>query len=290
MENHIVEYLQNILGLQVLRHQPIGGGDINHAMQLYCADGQVLFLKYNPHPQAAAMLHTEALGLRLLQAAQCIKIPEILDQGQSEGGIAYLLLEFVERGRPNPQFWEIFGHALAQLHHHSQSQFGLDHANFIGSLPQQNNGHASWASFYAEERLQPQMRLARDQGRLNEKAVQQLDLLCKKLPELCPIEAPALIHGDLWSGNFLVSADQQPVLIDPAVAYAHREMDLAMSRLFGGFDARFYQAYQETWALEPGFEDRIELYQLYYLLVHVNLFGGGYIGSVEEILKRFSAN
>lgn len=285
----MIEYLKSRLGLQILRHHPLGGGDINHAEQLYCADGQVLFLKYNPHPQAAAMLHTEALGLRLLQTAQCIKIPEILDQGQSEGGIAYLLLEFVERGRPSQQFWEIFGHALAQLHHRSQSQFGLDHANFIGSLPQQNNGHTTWASFYAEERLLPQMRLARDQGRLNEQAARQLDQLCKKLPERCPVETPALIHGDLWSGNFLVSADQQPVLIDPAVAYAHREMDLAMSRLFGGFDARFYQAYQEIWALEPGFEDRIELYQLYYLLVHVNLFGGGYVGSVEGILKRFGS-
>lgn len=289
MEQHLIEHLRVTLGLNILRYQPVGGGDINHAVQLHCADGQVLFLKYNPHPQAAAMLRTEAQGLQLLQEAQCIKIPEILDQGQTEGEVAYLLLEYVERGVPHAQFWTIFGHALAQLHHQSKTQFGLDQANFIGSLPQSNHWHSTWVSFYAEERLLPQMQLARDQGRLDQRAAQQLDQLCQRLPELCPHEPPALIHGDLWNGNFLVDTQQHPVLIDPSVAFAHREMDLAMSRLFGGFDARFYQAYQEAWPLEPDFEDRLEVYQLYYLLVHVNLFGGGYVGNVEGILQRFAA-
>lgn len=288
MEQHLIEHLRVTLGLNILGYQPVGGGDINHAARLQGADGQVLFLKYNPHPQAASMLRTEAQGLQLLQEAQCIKIPDVLDQGQTEGGIAYLLLEYIERGTSNAQFWTIFGHALAQLHHQSKAQFGLDEANFIGSLPQSNHWHSTWASFYATERLLPQMHLARDQGRLDQRAAQQLDQLCQRLPELCPQEPPALIHGDLWSGNFLVDTQQHPVLIDPSVAFAHREMDLAMSRLFGGFDARFYQAYQEAWPLEPGFEDRLELYQLYYLLVHVNLFGGGYVSSVEEILQRFA--
>lgn len=288
MEQHLVEHFRVTLGLNVNRFQALGGGDINHAAQLYCADGPILFLKYNPHPQAAAMLRSEAQGLQYLQDAQCIKIPSILDQGQTEGGIAYLLLEYIERGAPNGQFWATFGAALAQLHHQSKQQFGLDHANFIGSLPQSNEWHSNWANFYAEERLLPQMRMARDRELLNSLAALQLDQLCQRLSEICPVEPPALTHGDLWNGNFLVNLQQQPVLIDPSVAFAHREMDLAMSRLFGGFDARFYLAYEEAWPLEPGFDARMEVYQLYYLLVHVNLFGGAYVQSVEKILRRFA--
>ena len=194
-------------------------------------------------------------------------------------------MEFIESGLKGNQFWKGFGEALAQLHRHSQDHFGLDHSNFIGALPQANPAHNDWISFYVEARLQPQVRMATDKSLLNRTDLQQFDALYTALPNLIPQEKPSLIHGDLWSGNFLCSQEGVPYLIDPAVCFASREMDLAMSQLFGGFSPIFYQTYQECFPLLPGFENRVELYKLYYLLVHVNLFGESYVGSVRQIIR-----
>lgn len=274
-------------GIIILSSQPISGGDINQAALLHCVDQRQLFIKYNTAAVAAEMLSTEAKSLQVLQAAQAIRIPQIIAQGQTPDGIAFLLLEYIQPGSRHPAFWQQFGTSLAALHRNTAPQFGLDHANFIGSLPQINQWQDTWPIFYAEERLLPQMRMARVGKLLDEQDEKRLQTLCQKLNSICPKEPPALIHGDLWSGNFLCDESGKPVLIDPAVAYAHREMDLAMSRLFGGFDAAFYQAYHEAWPLESGFLERIEIYQLYYLLVHVNLFGRSYVPAVRGILQQF---
>lgn len=274
-------------GIIILSSQPISGGDINQAALLHCVDQRQLFIKYNTAAVAAEMLSTEAKSLQVLQAAQAIRIPQIIAQGQTPDGIAFLLLEYIQPGSRHPAFWQQFGTSLAALHRNTAPQFGLDHANFIGSLPQSNQWRDTWPIFYAEERLLPQMRMARVGKLLDEQDEKRLQTLCQKLNSICPKEPPALIHGDLWSGNFLCDESGKPVLIDPAVAYAHREMDLAMSRLFGGFDAAFYQAYHEAWPLESGFLERIEIYQLYYLLVHVNLFGRSYVPAVRGILQQF---
>lgn len=280
-------HLKTLIRLPITAVQPIAGGDIHRAYRLALAGGQYLFLKTNTSPQAAAMFRTESQGLALLGASRSIRTPKVFAHGSTPDGHAYLLLEYIAPGYINRLFWETFGRALANLHGNTSAQFGFAHDNFIGRLPQPNTRHDKWATFYAEERLWPQMLQARELGYFDAAAEQQLDRLCRNLGWLCPEEPPALIHGDLWSGNFLCDAAGQPILIDPAACFAHREMDLAMSRLFGGFDTTFYAAYEEAWPLETGFEKRLEIYQLYYLLVHVNLFGGGYAGQAEGVLRRW---
>ena len=279
--------IESTLGVRLTGSKPLSGGDIHRAYRLFSADGREWFVKMNTSAQAAAMFKTEAQGLALLGASRTIRTPRVFGQGCTSDGQAYLVLEYIAPGYKNRLFWENFGRALAHLHGNTSERFGFAHDNFIGSLPQSNTRHGSWAEFYAEERLWPQMLLAREQGYFDKNTEQQLDRLCRQLAWRCPEEPPALIHGDLWNGNFLCDTAGQPVLIDPAAAFAHRELDLAMSRLFGGFDTAFYAAYEEAWPLEPGFEKRMEIYQLYYLLVHVNLFGGGYVESVRQILNRF---
>lgn len=277
----------NLKSIVVIDSAPVGGGDINQSALLHGEDGRRLFIKYNRSEQAGDMLRTEMLGLHTLGRLRVIQVANPLEQGSVPGGWSYLLLDYIEQARPQPGFWERFGAELAALHQITDSYFGLGYDNFIGSLPQRNARHETWNEFYANERLLPQMRLARISGLLQHTDELKLKVICNKLTELCPEEPPSMVHGDLWSGNFLCSADNQPVLIDPAVSYAHREMDLAMSRLFGGFSPLFYKSYHEAYPLQPGFEQRLELYQLYYLLVHVNLFGGGYVESVRAILKKF---
>jgi len=274
-----------ILCAEILSVQHISGGDINQARLLETAAGH-FFLKMNTVPHAAHMFETEAKGLDLLKRTGTVRTPEVIASGDTPDG-AFLLLEYIGTGHRAAGFWEGFGTALATLHRHTAPQFGLDHANFIGSLPQQNRHHDNWPAFYIHERLQPQLDLALQSGRLLASDARHLEILYQKLPDICPAEPPALIHGDLWSGNFMVSADSRPVLIDPSVSYSHREMDLAMSRLFGGFDRPFYRRYEEAFPLAPGFEQRLPVYQLYYLMVHVNLFGGGYVGSVRSVLQEF---
>lgn len=173
------------------------------------------------------------------------------------------------------------------MHRNSSGQFGLDHDNYIGSLPQRNRFSASWAEFFVRERLAVQLQLAIDGGRIERQIASKFSAVFQRLHEWVPAEPPALLHGDLWSGNLLTSFAGNPCLIDPAVYFGHREMDLAMMRLFGGFHVDCFHAYAETFPLTPGFEDRADLYNLYPLLVHVNLFGGGYAAQVASIINRF---
>ncbi len=277
----ILQNCGKILGSDIQSSASVSGGDISQAWKLQ-AEGSTYFLKYNDSSWAEKMFETEAKGLQLLASTNTIKIPSVIGQESN-----FLLLEFINDGFRSIEFWESFGVALANLHRNTNSKFGLDHSNYIGSLTQQNGNHDNFIDFYMNERLQPKLQLAIDSNRLTKTDDKAFQVLYKKLPEICPDEPPALIHGDLWSGNFLADEEGKPVLIDPSVAYSHRELDLAMSRLFGGFDRTFYRAYEEAYPLAPGFEKRLPIYQLYYLLVHVNLFGGGYVGSVRRILKEY---
>ena len=281
----ILQKCLEILGADIRSARSVTGGDINQAMLLETSAGQ-FFLKTNSAPTAGSMFEAEAAGLALLASANALRTPAVIGFGDTpEGG--FLLLEHIETDFRPLDFWEKFGSGLAILHRSTAPCFGLGHDNFIGSLRQQNCQHSTWPDFYIHERLLPQLDIAKQSKQLQPVDFQQFEQLFKLLPELCPAEPPALIHGDLWSGNFLCNADGNPVIFDPAVSYAHREMDLAMSRLFGGFERPFYRSYEEAWPLAPGFEQRLPVYQLYYLLVHVNLFGGGYVGSVRSILKQF---
>lgn len=284
----LLQHLESVLQTALAAGPEIRGGDIHTARMLQTADGRRLFLKFNRSAQAPAMFRTEAQGLALLGASRVIGAPHIHAYGEGPDNWAYLVLDFIAPGPRSRLFWQKFGEALANLHGNTSEKFGFAHDNFIGSLPQSNRRHDTWADFYAAERLLPQVRLARDGGYFDPGLVRQLEKLCSRIDRLCPVETPALVHGDLWSGNFLCNTDGEPVLIDPAAAFAHRETDLAMARLFGGFDEAFFTAYNQYWPLEPGFDERVEVYQLYYLLVHLNLFGEGYLGRVRDILKRFA--
>ncbi|MEJ2596144.1 MAG: fructosamine kinase family protein, partial [bacterium] len=186
-----------------------------------------------------------------------------------------------------PDFWEEFARLLAELHKNTQPYFGLDHDNYIGSLVQSNFRHDAWTDFYREQRLEPQLRLAREAGHFNRNVTRAFDRFYHRIERIFPAEPPALLHGDLWSGNFMVNENGSAVIIDPAIYYGHREMDLGMSMLFGGFDRRFYSAYDQHFPLEPGWQERMDYCNLYPLLVHVNLFGGGYVQQVEQIIRRF---
>lgn len=233
------------------------------------------------------MFQSEAAGLKLLSDSKAIKIPEVIFYDQAEN-VAFLLLEFIERGHPTANFWKEFGFQLADLHRVSNSCFGLNINNYIGSLPQQNNPADTWVDFFINDRLRPQINLAIKNSAIDSDTLSKFEKLHLKLPEIFPEEPPSLIHGDLWNGNFLADTKGQPVLIDPSVCFAQREMDLAMSQLFGGFDQLFYEAYFAAFPIQKHFDQRVEIYQLYYLMVHVNLFGGGYLNAVNSILKRFT--
>jgi len=185
------------------------------------------------------------------------------------------------------EFWEKFAKQIANLHRHTSNIFGLDHNNYIGSLNQSNKNHNNWIDFFREERLIFQIKMARDNGKIGNDIINMFDGFFLKLDEIFPVEPPALIHGDLWSGNYMVNKNGEPVIIDPAVYYGNREMDLGMTQLFGGFSAEFYKFYNDFFPLENGWKDRLDYCNLYPLMVHVNLFGGGYIQSVKSILKRF---
>jgi len=271
--------------MQVQSASFVGGGDINEARLLQTADGQ-FFVKMNKCEAVLDMFQKEAHGLQKLDSTVTLRIPKVLGTGEA-AGTAFLLLEYVEERRADDAFWETFGRSLAQLHQTTHSSFGLPYDNYIGRQPQPNTPTESWTDFFIHQRLLPQMERARQQNRLQASDEQQFEQLFKKLPDLFPEEPPALIHGDLWSGNFLVDEKQQPVLIDPAISFSHREADLAMTQLFGGFAPRFYESYHATARLAPGFEERVPIFQLYPLLVHVTHFGGSYINSVRNILRQF---
>ena len=264
---------------------PLGGGDINQAFRLQTSSGPY-FMKFNSASRYPGMFEKEAMGLRLLAATGEVRIPGVVLHGQAEDDI-FLLLEFIEQGPRKTTFWTDFGRSLAKMHRHSADTFGLDHENYMGSIPQSNRPHASWPEFFIQERLEPMVMMARNGGYLERGTVTAFDRLYRRVADIFPVEPPALIHGDLWTGNYMVDEKGEACIIDPAVHYGHREMDIAMSRLFGSFAAEFYDAYHAEYPLEKGWQERVDVCNLYPLLVHVNLFGGGYAGSVERIIRRF---
>ena len=271
---------------------PVAGGCISEAFRIETTDGPV-FLKH--HPQApAGMFVAEADSLRALHAAagDALRIPAVLAMDDAGDGARWIALEWLEPGPRGPSFGERLGRGLAALHRGGRGGWGWERANFIGALPQSNDASPLWTEFWRDRRLIPQLEMARAGGH-DAGSRRDWDLLLDRLPELlAPAEedGPSLLHGDLWSGNVL-SAAGEPALIDPAVYRGHREADLAMAELFGGFDARFHAAYREAWPLLPGYaETRRPIYQLYYLLVHVNLFGGGYGAQTAAMLQRVLAS
>jgi len=195
-------------------------------------------------------------------------------------------MSYIESGTPAAGFWETFGEQLSNLHRNTSAYFGLDHNNYIGSLPQNNEHCTAWNNFYAQ-RINTLATMANRKQLLENRYILPLEKLSQKLLNIFPTEPPALLHGDLWSGNFMVDTLGDPVIYDPAVYYGHREMDIGMTLLFGGFDRKLYESYNHHYPLQPGWQQRVALCQLYPLIVHLVLFGGHYHRQVVEVIERY---
>ncbi|MBR2699769.1 MAG: fructosamine kinase family protein [Clostridia bacterium] len=278
--------LRDAFGAELRRSDPVSGGDINDAFALTLTDGARVFMKSN-RAASPAFFQAEAGGLAAIRATGAISVPSVIAVGSDAANGAFLLLQWVDSAPRARDFWEDFGHSLAMMHlAPTPARFGWDHDNYIGASPQINARRESWVAFFRDCRLAPQFDRAKrwfdagDRGRID----RLLDHLDEHLVEP---DRPALLHGDLWSGNFITGSDGRAWLIDPAAYVGHREADLAMTELFGGFHPRFYDAYREARPLQPGYARRRDLYNLYHLLNHLNLFGGGYLGAVRSILKRY---
>ncbi len=280
--------------------QPVGGGCINPTARLETDTGETFFLKWNAEAPVQ-MFAAEADGLTALAEgirdtasgpSASIRVPEVFGWGGSgsSGEPGWLLMEWVPSGRATPEYGRRLGRGLGLLHAAPHALYGWERDNFIGSLPQENEPGESWATFWRDRRLAPQLRLARAGGRLAGREGRVLDTLLDRLDELLAPEeicGPGLLHGDLWSGNFYPGPSGEPVLIDPAVYRGEGEVDLAMMELFGTFPPGFLDGYQESRRLPPAYHAyRRDLYQLYYLLVHVNLFGGSYVASSVAAARR----
>ena len=268
--------------------RPVSGGDINDAYTLMLDDGSVLFMKSNT-ASAFDMFRAEAAGLAAIRATGTIRTPGVLAAGE-DGSRSFLLMEYLQGGRRIRDYWETFAVELAMMQKAGTDPeigFGFARDNYIGSGKQVNTPRSSWVAFFRDCRLAPQFRRAErylDPGD-RKKISSLLDNLDRYLPE--PAK-PSLLHGDLWGGNYMTGDDGKAWLIDPAVYYGHPEADLAMTQLFGGFAYEFYEEYRDVGGLDSGYSDRRDLYNLYHLVNHLNLFGGGYLSSVRSILRRYA--
>jgi fructosamine-3-kinase len=273
------------LGQRILAAHPVGGGCINHGARLEIDSGAALFLKWNERTPSELFV-AEAAGLRALREACDLRVPEPVAHGDEGDSHGWLLMEYVAPGRPGPSYAATLGRGLAELHGSaSGASFGWGHANWIGSLTQSNEVTESWADFWRDQRIAPQLALARAKGQLTDNLFDRAVACIQEA--LADVTAPELLHGDLWGGNAYAAGDGTPVLIDPAVYRGHGEVDLAMTELFGGFGRGFYHAYREAHPITPEYDAfRRDLYQLYYLLVHVNLFGASYAARSLEAARR----
>ncbi|HLE94720.1 MAG TPA: fructosamine kinase family protein [Sulfuricaulis sp.] len=259
--------------------QSVGGGCINNSSVLQDNDRRY-FIKLNK-PARVAMFEAEAAGLNEIALTRTVRVPEAICWGTANGH-AYLALEYLDLGGVDFRSQERLGQQLAQMHRFTHEKYGWRLDNTIGSTPQINTHSSEWMPFWRDHRLGYQLKLAARSGRdLLKKGERLLADLGAFFQNYRP--APSLLHGDLWSGNVGV-ARQQPVIFDPAVYYGDRETDVAMTELFGGFSGRFYQAYRDTWPLDDGYPVRKTLYNLYHILNHFNLFGGGYGSQAEHMM------
>ncbi len=265
---------------------PVSGGCINNGGALSTSQGKY-FVKWNSAVKFPGMFEAEARGLELLASTKAIDVPHVIGT-DVVNDTQFIVMTFIDSKPRRADYWQQLGRKLANLHNASAESFGLDHPNYIGSLPQENTPNHSWVQFFIHQRLEKQFSLMRENGVGDTLLRRKLEKLYQRLPDLLTETTPRLLHGDLWSGNILVTAEGAPALIDPAVYYGNPEVDLAMTKLFGGFDADFFAAYNEVARLTTGYSERFEIYSLYPLMVHVNLFGGSYYQQVLAVLNRFT--
>ncbi|MHA8111193.1 fructosamine kinase family protein [Lactobacillaceae bacterium Melli_B4] len=274
------EWIEQLPIKSIQSYEPVSGGDINDSYVIKTNDQQY-FMKVQPKRGKEFFAH-EVEGLKLL--SQAANVPTVIDYGEIEGD-GYLILNWLNQTSGSQ--YEL-GQMVARVHQIHNDQFGLDHNFNAGQIPKNNEWQTDWATFYVEQRLKPLVKLAKQSNKWNDNRQRHFDSLVEQFKayyQKHPVQ-PSLLHGDLWSGNYTF-AEQKPYLIDPDVFFGDREMDLAMTTIFGGFDQDFYAGYNSIYPVENGFYDRLTWYRLYYLMVHLILFGGMYATSVDMILQSF---
>ena len=277
LEERLSTYIESI--------SPLSGGDINEVYKINCTLGEYV-VKYNSRLRFPAMFYKEANGLELLRKGG-LRTPNVIDHFEDRDD-QFLILEYVAEKKVENKFWFHFANNLSELHQKSNTSFGLDQNNYIGSLVQHNGQMPTWEEFFISKRLKPLIKMAFDKGLLARKHLADFDHFFTVFTELLPVEPPSLLHGDLWSGNLLCGSGQQAVFIDPAVYYGHREVDIAMTKMFGGFDPVYLDHYQDRFPLEKGWEERVPIHNLYPRLVHLVLFGRSYLSGIENVIQKYT--
>ncbi len=268
---------------EVKETRSVGGGCINQGYKIQSLDRQY-FVKLN-QASLVEMFVAEALGLKQMHQTQTLTIPYPVCWG-TVGNSCYIVLEWLELGgRSNSEAWSKMGRQLAQMHQQgTSSRFGWKMNNTIGSTPQINTWMDNWGDFFAEQRIGYQLRLAKTRGGNFPDTDRVIAAVKEHLADREPV--PSIVHGDLWSGNASVTVDGEPVIFDPATYYGDRETDIAMTELFGGFPQSFYQGYNQQWELDSGYKKRKNIYNLYHILNHFNLFGGGYGSQANSMIRK----
>ncbi|HEY9630400.1 MAG TPA: fructosamine kinase family protein [Coleofasciculaceae cyanobacterium] len=282
MWHSIASYISQVTrqAFQISDRRSVGGGSINQAY--WVSNGSLAYFVKLNQASHLAMFETEAFALRQMAASQTIRVPQPLCYGIAEN-FAYIVLEWIDLGSGNASSWENLGRNLAAMHQIKGDRgFGWFHDNVIGATPQKNSWTATWAEFFTQQRLGYQFQLAERRGG----HFPQQQKLLATVPELLAGHHPypSLVHGDLWSGNAAVTQQGEPIIFDPAAYYGDREVDLAMTELFGGFPASFYSGYSQVLAIDPGYRHRKTLYNLYHILNHFNLFGGSYAAQANQMI------
>ena len=289
----LAEAVRSICGQQriITGKSPVFGGDINEAYRLTLDDGTSLFMKSNA-PNLLPSFEAEEAGLHAIADTGAIGTVKVLGIGTDPQGFSFLLQEFVIPGKKNRDYWERLGAELYAMHSapvpagKEGDGFGFGADNFIGSRRQKNTWTDQWIPFFRDYRLRPQLKAA--ERWLDQRDRKLADSMLEHLDQyLIEPKAPSLIHGDLWAGNVMTGSDGRAWIIDPAAYYGHPEADLAMTELFGGFSTAFYDSYFADAKIEAGYQDRKDIYNLYHLLNHLNLFGVSYLSSVQRILRRY---
>jgi fructosamine-3-kinase len=283
VENRLSLHYKNSIHISLVNL--VYGRDINTCFHIKSNVGD-FFLKTNRHPPHPSLFQKEYNGLEILRNTHAIVVPAPILY-YAEEDTYFLITEFISKGKPVNRFWEKFATGMAKLHHFTQDQYGLFEDNFIGSITQSNHMESRWSDFYIKERLTPLILLAAKHKLIDRAGEKKFENFLQKIPSILPEEKPSLLHGDLWAGNFCANAMGLPCIYDPAIYYGHREMDLAMAKLFGGFDLKFFEYYEHYFPLGKSWNKRIPVYQLYYLLVHLILFGGSYYHQVIDIIDLY---
>jgi fructosamine-3-kinase len=273
-----------------LNAERVAGGDINKAFRLrFVSEGEQrqVFIKLNASVPFSGLFEKEARGLSFMQEHSSFVIPDVVDYGVVDSE-QYLVLEWINGGGDlSAAGYEVAGRKLAEMHKNFGNAFGLSHDNYLATLKQTNTSSDSWSAFYLRQRLLPVLRLAHQRGLLRDVNLTAVEAMEERIEAVFPIEQPSPLHGDLWSGNAMPAHGDKMVLIDPAVYFGHRYMDLTMTKLFGGFPDAFYQGYESVYPLEGDIREAMLLAQLYPILVHVVLFGEGYSSRAREIINHF---